>query len=186
MNLIYTRETKLYAKALFEFALEANILNKLSVEIKELHSFFELNAQELNKLCAPIFSEKQQLHLLNLIITPLAVSNVMRNFLAILIKNNRLKLLEKICSCFNDELLKYKNEKKVCVILAEQISSTEKEEVQQKLAEAFASKVQVNFTEQADILGGIILKYDNKMYDASLKNKFNQLNIIIENKIALL
>ena len=56
----------------------------------------------------------------------------------------------------------------------------------EKLEEILDSKVELSFKLAPKILGGIIIKIDNKMFDASLASKFNYLTNAVQEQIALL
>ena len=62
----------------------------------------------------------------------------------------------------------------------------QQKEIKANLEKKFSSKIELSFKIDPKILGGIIIKIDGKMIDASLVSKFIHLSNIVEKRIALL
>jgi len=88
----YTDTVKLYATALFDYALANKMLDKISKETTKLQSVF----LEIEAVAAPIYSGAEQIKLLQDISQSLKLSKEMGNLLNLLAKNKRLHLLEEI------------------------------------------------------------------------------------------
>lgn len=103
------------------------------------------------------------------------VSNVVLKFVEILKKDNCLSQMEKIIFYFN-ELWK----KEYSLVEAE-ISTARKiePELKQNLVDYLtkiskAKKIKIIDKENKKIIGGFVVKYDDKIIDASIKNKINK------------
>ena len=55
------------------------------------------------------------------------------------------------------------------------MDDNEKEKLKNKLIEKLQKDVILNYEENDEILGGLVIKYEDKVIDLSLKNKFDQI-----------
>ena len=182
----YTDIVKLYAEAFFDYALSENILKRISKEVEKLHTVFIANPQLLENISAPIYSAAEQKALLEDIVKSLSLSEEMSNLLGVLAQNKRLIKLMDILEFFNSKLIEHSGSKIVEAIVSQELSKKERDSLKEKLEAALSSKIELSLKIDQEILGGVIIKIDNKMLDASLANKFNHLSDIVESKIALL
>jgi F-type H+-transporting ATPase subunit delta len=182
----YTDVVKLYAEAFFDYALSENILKKISKEVEKLHAVFLVNPQLLEIISAPIYSAAEQKSLLEDIVKNLSLSDETSNLLGVLAQNKRLMKLMDVLEFFDSKLIEHSGSKIVEAIVSQELSKKEQDSLKEKLEKALSSKVELLLKIDQNILGGVVIKIDNKMLDASLANKFNHLSDIVESKIALL
>lgn len=76
--------------------------------------------------------------------------------------------------------------KMVEVVLSSELTDLELKKLSKILEEKLNSKIELKVKIEESVLGGIIVKVDNLMFDASLRSKFNNLSQIVENRIAAL
>ncbi len=162
-----------YAKALFDVALDKNILEKVVHEVDlvgesitdpEFEGFFQ-SVKVDGDTKKSVFN-KAFLH---------EVSTTTRNFFWILFDNNRESL-------FNDirnelERLVDEQRKRVVaeVITAVPIDEELKAKIQEKLSEATQKEVTVEATIDPDIIGGVLIYADGQIIDASVKSRLSNL-----------
>ena len=109
------------------------------------------------------------------------VKNVVREFAKILIKNNEVAKVERIVRHFIDFWNKGKG-----IIEAEIMSARELEEEIIKLLRYYVVKlaknknIKISRKIDKDILGGVIVKYDDKILDLSLKTKLEELRQVLK------
>ncbi|NCF75058.1 MAG: ATP synthase F1 subunit delta [Xanthomonadaceae bacterium] len=99
---------------------------------------------------------------------------LLKNFVSVLIKNNDLKLLEKIISEFVKFCDKADGKARVEIISAKKLD----QEIISLIGKNIAAKLDkrniiINNKINKNILGGIILKYGSTIIDGSFKNKIN-------------
>lgn len=100
------------------------------------------------------------------------------NFIMLLLKENRFVEFESILSVFKDRLNELNNIKKVSVTTAIEIDNSIKENIVNKLKNKLNSEILLDLNIDKDILGGIIIRLEDKIIDLSLKNKFERLRKI--------
>ncbi len=97
------------------------------------------------------------------------------DFLNILLEENRFSILNTIFEVFKEEVRKYKNQQSVSVTSAIELQEDEKERIKQKLSEKLKKEIILACDIKEDILGGLIIKINDKIVDLSLKTKFDNL-----------
>ena len=182
----YTDIVKLYSRAFFELAVSNNNFENISKEVTNLQKVLSQDSSILEVISAPIYSDQEQIELVNKIIKNLDLSEMIANTLMLLAQNKRLELLLDILNYFEVILSENSGYKIAEVTVSYELSATEKNNIQKRLEKELDSKVQLSLRIDPQILGGIIIKVDNKMLDASLKKKFIYLNDNVQNQIAFL
>lgn len=182
----FTSAIKLYSSSLFNYALEKNILESISKDVSNLSSLFVQNPDLLKIVSAPIYSDSQQHQILISAVNSLNCSQEIINFILLLAKNKRLSLLDKILQHFDCICKDYSGKKIIEVISSYAMPEEETLELKTKLDKIFSAQVELSLKEDPEILGGLIIKLKNQMFDASLKTKFEKLTSAVTEEIALL
>jgi F-type H+-transporting ATPase subunit delta len=182
----FTSIAPLYAKALFDYALEIEKLDSIATQVARIKAVILQESSIIKEIAAPVYSDKEQGNLLKKLAQVLNLSKEMNNLLDILAKHKRLSSLEEILNYFEVLLNNHLGKKVIEVIVAQDISLKAKVQIEEQLSELFAAKVVASFKQDPKILGGIIIKCENKMLDASLTNRFNHLSKAVKNHISQL
>ena len=173
-NLSYKNETiaKRYSRALIESAgseVDA-IRNDLGLINETINSSSDLKNVILN----PTFNEEKVEEILGDIFSS-KISEKTLNFLKMLIKAHRMDIFEDItywyCE-FDDEL---KNKLKVSVTSAIVLNDETKERLKHKLEAKFKKTILLNYAVDESIIGGLIIKANDKIIDGSIKSKYERL-----------
>ncbi|MEK6734606.1 MAG: ATP synthase F1 subunit delta [Pseudomonadota bacterium] len=186
MTEYFTEKVKLYGAVLFDCVLASGVLDKAAQEVEKLQEILLQDQNLIKQISAPIYSNKIQKEIIQTLVNILGLSDVMMNFLNSLAKYNRLSILIDTLKYFTFLFSQYKGEKLVEVLVSEELTSSEIALLKEKLEKSLNSKVKLAFVINPNILGGLIIKFDGKMLDLSLKNKFTCLSQVIEAKIAVL
>lgn len=173
-NLSYKNETiaKRYSRALIESAgseVDA-IRNDLGLINETINSSSDLKNVILN----PTFNEEKVEEIIGDIFSS-KISEKTLNFLKMLIKAHRMDIFEDItywyCE-FDDEL---KNKLKVSVTSAIVLNDETKERLKHKLEAKFKKTILLNYAVDESIVGGLIIKANDKIIDGSIKSKYERL-----------
>jgi F-type H+-transporting ATPase subunit delta len=116
---------------------------------------------------------------LNTAILKISLHEVTKNFLSMLIKNNRIYVIEYIMREFENIVRDYKNELEIEVTTAVEIEEKKKEKLIDQLQEIFNKKIQLNIVVDKDVLGGLSVKVKSQLLDATLKNKLQRIKILV-------
>ena len=101
---------------------------------------------------------------------------IIKKFVEVLIKNNKISQIEKIISYFVELWDKEKNIMQAEIINAEEVGKEVEGILSNYLKKKIGDKkIFIKKTVDKNILGGFIIKYDNKILDASLATKIKEL-----------
>ncbi|MFA5644150.1 MAG: ATP synthase F1 subunit delta [Patescibacteria group bacterium] len=106
--------------------------------------------------------------------TPEETSKIIFNFLEVLKNDNCLSQIEKIISYFEVFWQKEHSVVQAEITSSRKLEIEPKEEIIKFLKKISKSeKIEVSEKEDKNIIGGFILKYNDKIFDASIKNRIN-------------
>ena len=162
-----------YAKALFKLGIEKGTLEKLYQDVNlilmqcnEQPGFCELVGSPVVKpskkkaLFKDIFGKAVHIHTLN--------------FINIVIDNNRSVILTSSLRSFIDLYKKHKGIKTVTLYSAFEMDKAYIEKIKKLLKKELGKNLELEVIVKEDLLGGFILKVDDKMVDASITGKLQQ------------
>ena len=162
-----------YARSLFEVAMEQDKLDKVRDELGEfadaLHDSRELQVF----LFSPYFSTKEKSEGLDKAIS--GADDTTLNFLRLLIEKHRMPVIFRVRAEF-DQL--WEEENKLLPVTVTSAVELPKETVKQigdRIAEQTDRKVDLQSKVDPDILGGIVVRVGNSVLDASVRNRLDQL-----------
>jgi ATP synthase F1 delta subunit len=162
-----------YARALFEAALEAGRLDRVR---QQLGQFVEalLATQALQVFFySPYFSTAEQQEGLGKTIS--GADPLVSNFILMLIEGHRMAVLPAIRVRF-EELWDEENHLiPVAVTSAIELDKQTVSEIGKRIGEQTGQKIQLTSTVDPEIIGGIVLRVGNSILDASIRSRLEQL-----------
>lgn len=109
------------------------------------------------------------------------LKKVLKNFVALLGKNNNLNKEEEILEIFENIWNSENGELKAELVSARELSKSSRETVINYLKEkSGAKKIVLDEKTDKEILGGFILKYNNRIIDGSLRSSLGELGAELE------
>lgn len=163
-----------YAKALFDLAVEQNLVEQIRNDMDLIFNTCKSSKDLVLMLKSPVvrFDRKQKvIHAL----FDNKVNKVTMSYTDIIIKKGREKYLMEIAGFFIDFYKSYKG------IVTVQVQSAEplEEAIKNKIISLISGQTKgtVELVEEINpaLIGGFILTYDNKQYDATILNQLNKL-----------
>lgn len=172
-----------YAKSLADLAIERNKLDRV---LEDVQSFKELskNRDFYLLIKSPIIHHSKKEQIIEKLFAK-SYDELTMAFLRILIKKGREGYMPEIANEFIQEYKKYKHITSVRLTTATPLDESALKKIHEKLV---ASKetddnVEIETHVDPDIIGGYILEFDGKMYDASVKNKLSELRKEFEDNL---
>lgn len=164
-----------YASSLFSIASEEGILDEVHTEILEISELFTTEKDLYSILSAPNINNDDKIAIITKLFKD-KINNILFNFFAILIEKKRIDLFfevkDEFIAIYNDE----KNIIKAQAITAVPMTKTMSDIVLRKIKDKTGKNVDLECIVKPEILGGIILTYDNKLVDGSVKTRLLNLN----------
>jgi len=163
---------KRYAIALLESTMDSldevlqnlSEINEIVVSNKDFQTFFEhpsVSMKDKKDTINELFENK--------------INKKALDFLHILLDENRFNIFSVVYDVFQKEAQKVKNQQCIIVESAIALDEAEKEKIKQKLSEKLSKEIILNCQEKEDIIGGLVVKVNDKIVDLSLRAKFNNL-----------
>jgi len=166
------RITVRYAKALLQAAVEQGVADKIYqdmefagtiVDLPDFKLFLNnpsINTSTKNKVLNEVFLNK---------VNPLTIT-----FLELLTKNKREIYLKSIARNYIKIYRDFNNITSVNISTAVEIGDTLKNKVKTVVGQILKKQVELSETTDADIIGGFVIRIDDKQYDASIKHKLEK------------
>ena len=155
-----------YSRALFEMALEKNILDKVGQDMLFISEICKLpEAKEL--LTSPVVKPSHKSDILRKIFEN-NVDKATLSLIELVVKNGRADFIPAIARVFISETMKYKGITKSTLTTAAPIDSKVKQQIIDMIATVFKTKVELEENIDPALIGGFILKVDDNYIDASV------------------
>ena len=103
------------------------------------------------------------------------VDDLTLNFIETLLDENRFSIFRTILELFKKEADIIKNKQEVEIISAVKINDDYKKQLEEKLKQKLNKDIIPNYNLDENIIGGLIVKIEDKVVDLSLKSKFEAL-----------
>ncbi len=163
-----------YAESLFEVASEADRLDEIYRELDAVARIFRENPDFVRLLSSPAVTKKEKIALISDIFDGRADA-LLANFLKVLAQNGRIACFEGIRAAFEQRYQKENNILAVTSVTAIKLPPALRERLVTKL-EVLTGQT-VLLTEEVDpaVLGGVLLRYDSKEIDGTVRERLSAL-----------
>jgi F-type H+-transporting ATPase subunit delta len=164
---------QVYARALFEVAVERDELDEIHDELGEFADAMHNNRELAVFFFSPYFSVSEKKDGLARAVT--GASPAFDNFLQALIERHRMPAIYRIRTEFETLWEQERRLLPVHLTSAVGLDQSLVESLGQRIGQQIDRDVQVSSEVDPDILGGIVLRVGNVILDASIKNRLEQL-----------
>jgi F-type H+-transporting ATPase subunit delta len=163
-----------YAKAAFEYALEAKQLPQWS-EMLGLASQVVADESMQALLTSPHLTKNEQQETM-LKICQDKLDDKATNFIKLLAQNGRLTALPEIEILFNFLRSEFEKTIEAEVTSANEMSDQQIAQLKEKLAAKLGRQVDISVNVDADLLGGLIIQAEDLVIDGSVRGKLAKLS----------
>ncbi|MEX0968758.1 MAG: ATP synthase F1 subunit delta [Bacteroidia bacterium] len=174
------RISQRYAKALLEFSLEKNELEEIRTDVQDFLKLTRENRDFRLLLESPVIDQDKKKQILNRILEG-KINNILLRFIHQVLTKKREELLAGI---FNQFLVLY-NERmgiaKATLFTAVPIDEKLHKQISEMLQQGTNRRFELDAQVQEDMIGGFILRYDDKLVDSSIKTRLKELKLHLAN-----
>lgn len=161
-----------YSKALFQSALDKNLLDKVSNDMQYIAEVCRISEfREL--LYSPIVGPGVKSKTFHDIFAK-DVEKITMSFIDLVIRNGRERYLPAMARVFNTNTLKHKGITECALTTAVKVSPALREKILKLISSSIGTKVKMEEKTSSDIIGGFILRIDDQYIDASVKSKLRK------------
>lgn len=168
--------SKEYAKALFLLAKREGKLDEIGDELESFNALVESNKPIKNFLLAPQINAETKVEMLKHALSG-KVSEELLKFILVLIQKRRQDHLAGICTSYHEELNRFYNRVEVFIESAVDLTDKERNALVTKLSEHLERKVVAKAEVNPDLLGGLVCRIGDVVFDGSLRRQIQQLSI---------
>lgn len=157
-----------YAKSLLNLAIEKDLLEAVNADIRQLNIATDESREFYLMLKSPIVDSEDK-HRVIASVFQNKIHEVTANWLTIMVRKKREMYLPEIIDAFIEQYNQYKQITPVTIVTAKAISAQLRNEIIERLKKQ-AHLVHVELTEKVNdkLIGGYILRFDNKLIDTSI------------------
>lgn len=164
-----------YARALFDFSVEKNIMHQITADFQNLDVFLAKTENLVDYLNNPVVSHEAKKQILNKVVKSQINAETFK-FLMVLIERDRINLLTAVISNYLNLVYETASVKMVDIVTASELNNTQKDNLVQKLKELTnAREVRLTITVEPSLIGGFLIKTESKILDFTVKNQLTQL-----------
>ena len=167
--------SKAYGEALFELALEKNELDSFAEQVNLLANAFAENPELTKLLSHPKISKEEKVNVIESIFKG-RMSDDIVGFLVVVVEKDRGSEIEDILKLFQAKVREYKKIGVAFVTSAIELTTEQKEKVEQKLLQQTAyESFEVDYKVDESLIGGMIIRIGDRVVDSSIRSKLDNL-----------
>lgn len=168
-----TKSAARYAKALLDLTLENGSVEAVE---KDLIRFVQV-VKESNDfrifLNSPVVRDDKKIAIYQKVFE--GFNPLTMQFFALVTKNGREQLLPEIAAQFERQLMKNRGIVSGSIVSATPLTEKTKQEILDRIAPAFEGSLQLSESVDPSLLGGFVIRIEDKQIDASVANKLKEL-----------
>ena len=164
-----------YARALFDFSVDKNIMHQITADFQNLEIFLDESSELTDYLNNPLVSQDAKGEVLTKTLKSQVNSETFK-FLMVLVDRDRINLLKSVITNYLELVYETASIKTIEVVTAVEFSNAQKNTLIQKLKELTnAREIKLAITVDSNLIGGFLIKTESKVIDFTIKNQFQQL-----------
>lgn len=161
-----------YSKALFEAALEKNLIDKINTDMILISEVCR-TPETREFLENPVIVPSKKSAIFHKMLDG-NVQDITMSMIDLLVKHGRESFLPGIARVFIHESMKHKGITEAVLTTAVPVDAPVRKQIVSLVSDVFSTKVDLKEVVDPEIIGGFILRIDDNFIDASIKNKLRK------------
>jgi F-type H+-transporting ATPase subunit delta len=164
-----------YARALFDFSVEKNIMHQITADFQNLDTFLNKTPELLEYLNNPIIKQNVKSGILTKTLKSQLNTETFK-FLMVLVERDRINLLTTIIKSYLELIYQTASIKMIEVSTASAFTNLQKDTLIQKLKELTnAREIRLIINVDPSLIGGFLIQTESKVIDFTVKNQLQKL-----------
>ena len=164
-----------YARALYDFSVEQNIMHQITADFQNLESFLQTAEDLTQYLNNPLVSTDKKREILERTLKSELNAQTFK-FLLVLVNRDRINLLEAVIDSYLQLVYRLASIKMVEVSTAFAFTNKQKNLLIKKLKELTnAREIRLVITVDSSLIGGFLIKTNSRVIDFTVKNQLQKL-----------
>lgn len=166
-----------YAKSLIDLGLEKNALEDLMKDMSLVKDVCSENKEFILFLKSPIIRSDKKATILKEVFYNNFTSEITKAFTQIILRKKRESILYAIADAFVNLYKKHHNIKVATVTSAVPLTAEQKQKIVEQIKRTENATIELNEIVNQDIIGGLILRVEDKQFDESIRRKLLKLEM---------
>jgi F-type H+-transporting ATPase subunit delta len=163
-----------YATSILQLAKESGQVDPIAGELREIHQILSENPAFQSLLADPGVSEAEREQVLKRVFAG-KINQILMNALGVMNNKGRLGILSEVAQNYQDLLDEERGKIEVDVTVAQKLSNEELEQVRRRVGEALKKDVIIHQYVDDSIIGGLIVRVQDKLIDASVRTQLQMI-----------
>ena len=164
-----------YANALADIALAQGAAVPVTQQLGDFTAAYASSTELRNILASPAVSKAEKRGVAERISARLGAGKIVRNFLFVVIDHQRTQSLPEIFESFQNVLRERQGVAEAEIFSPTALSEAQKKEMTQALERLTGKRVEAKFSLDTRLLGGVMVRVGDTIYDGSLRKRLNVL-----------
>ena len=170
---------EIYARALFELAERSKMVNAVKDDLDVMQDISVREKDFRVLMASPYFSPDYKEQVVQKIFSG-KMSDLTIDFLRVVIRHDRMVFLPQIIDRFGELWEAHHGYKIVQITVSQALNSQETERISADIAHAMNNKVKLQMGINPSIIGGIIIRFGDRVIDNSIRSRLRRaVNIIM-------
>ncbi len=170
-----------YAKALMEIGLEDGSYQRIGQDVASMANAIQSSDELSALLTNPVFPRDDREKIVMSILQRIGASKTVANFSKLLLDRERLSILPDISRELSAMIDEKSGQITAEVTSAVKLSPAQETELKTALESLSGKKVQIEASEDPALLGGVIAKVGDMVYDGSIRTQLRELGRTLGN-----
>jgi F-type H+-transporting ATPase subunit delta len=169
-----------YARALADVVFEAHMDAKsVQGQLADFGAAWHESRDLREFLIDPSFPTDQKVAFLDKLNAKLQMAQQTRNFIAVLIRNNRIAGFDDVAAEFRREINQRLGISEAKVVSARRLDEAERRDLEKQIAALTGGQVEAHFEEDSSLIGGVVVQVGSTVYDGSVRGRFDGLREVL-------
>jgi F-type H+-transporting ATPase subunit delta len=166
---------KNYSQALYSESMKSNILDEVMKNIVSLEQIIKSSIKIEQLLCSPVIEGKIKDKIITMLESRLGLTQLVANFLRILVKNSRFFLISEIVENFSQIVANNKNIQHAKIYSAYALAKNEIDLIISFLESRLKKQISLETNIDESLIGGAVIQYDSNLIDCSVKGALDRI-----------
>jgi F-type H+-transporting ATPase subunit delta len=158
-----------------DIALEQDVAEQVGQQLADFGAAYAESTELRNVLSNPAVERTSKHGVIEKLAARMGASRIVRNFLFVMVDNQRTHLLPEILRTFGDVIRQRQGMAEAEVTSAAELTAPQKTQLQQTLERLTGRKIQAKYSLDPALLGGAVVRIGDTIYDGSVRNRLNQM-----------
>lgn len=165
-----------YARAFADVVLSTRVpADQVNAQLNDFLSTLAESGDLRQALFNPAVAVDVRVKVIDALAPRLHLGHEVRNFLAVLLRHERMNAIQEIVAAFRAEMDRRQNISEVEVISARRLDADERYQMEQQVARLAGTQVRARFREDNGLIGGAVVKIGGTIYDGSVRGRLDRM-----------